>query len=232
MQATQTLDLAVCGLRELNSTLHSLKGQTNQTAWQVLNPKGAHAIAAGVDAPIDITVRGSTGYYCAGMNKQATIRIKGSAGPGVAENMMSGAVIIDGDASQYAGATGRGGLLVIKGNASSRCGISMKGIDIVVHGNIGHMSAFMAQSGNLVVLGNAGEALGDSLYEARLFVRGSVKSLGADCIEKEMRPEHIALLADLLKRGAADHLARPEEFRRYGSARQLYTFNIDNAAAY
>jgi glutamate synthase domain-containing protein 3 len=77
----------------------------------------------------------------------------------------------------------------------------MKGINIVVHGNIGHMSAFMAQSGNLVVLGDAGEALGDSLYEARLFVRGKVKSLGADCIEKEMRPEHLELLADLLRTG-------------------------------
>ncbi len=228
----QSFDLGKEGLRALNSSLHGLKGQTNMTAWEVINPKGAHAIAAGVDAPVDITVRGSTGYYCAGMNKQATIRIKGSAGPGVAENMMSGTVIIDGDASQYAGATGRGGLLVIKGNASSRCGISMKGIDIVVHGSIGHMSCFMAQSGNMVVLGDAGEALGDSLYEARLFVRGSVKSLGADCIEKEMRPEHIALLQDLLKRGEADGKAKPEEFRRYGSARKLYNFNIDNASAY
>jgi len=228
----ETFDLGAQELRALNSALHALAGQTNMTAWEVINPRGAHAIAAGVDAPVDITVRGSTGYYCAGMNKQATIRIKGSAGPGVAENMMSGAVIIDGDASQYAGATGRGGLLVIKGNASSRCGISMKGIDIVVHGNIGHMSAFMAQSGNLVVLGDAGDALGDSLYEARLFVRGSVKSLGADCIEKEMRPEHIALLEDLLRRGEADTKAKPEEFRRYGSARKLYNFSIDNASAY
>ncbi len=228
----QTFDLESLGLRALNATLHALRGQTNQTAWQVINAKGAHAIAAGVDAPVDITVRGSTGYYCAGMNQQATIRVKGSAGPGVAENMMSGTVIVDGDASQYAGATGQGGLLVIKGNASSRCGISMKGIEIVVHGNIGHMSCFMAQSGTMVVLGDAGEALGDSLYEARLFVRGAVKSLGADCIEKEMRPEHLALLADLLKRGEADHLAKPSDFKRYGSARKLYTFNIDNAAAY
>ena len=228
----QTFDLGAQGLRALNSALHGLRGQTNMTEWEVINPKGAHAIAAGVDALIDLTVRGSTGYYCAGMNKLATIRVKGSAGPGVAENMMSGTVIIDGDASQYAGATGRGGLLVIKGNASSRCGISMKGIDIVVHGNIGHMSCFMAQSGNMVVLGDAGDALGDSLYEARLFVRGSVKSLGADCIEKELRPEHIALLQDLLKRGEADGKAKPEEFRRYGSARKLYNFNIDNASAY
>ncbi len=228
----QTYDLGANGLRGLNSALHALKGQTNMTAWEIVNPKGSHAIAAGVDAPIEITVRGSTGYYCGGMNKQATIRIVGSAGPGVAENMMSGTVIIDGDASQYAGATGRGGLLVIKGNASSRCGISMKGIDIVVHGNIGHMSAFMAQSGNLVVLGDAGEALGDSLYEARMFVRGKVKSLGTDCIEKEMRPEHYTILEDLLKRGEADAKAKPEQFRRYGSARKLYTFNIDNASDY
>jgi len=221
------IDLSQTTLRELNATLQAQAQDTNQRVWEIENPKGAHAIACGLDAPIEVTVKGPTGYYCAGMNKQATVRIKGNAGPGVAENMMSGTVIIDGDASQYAGATGHGGLLVIKGNASSRCGISMKGIDIVVHGKVGHMSAFMAQSGTLVVCGDAGEALGDSLYEARLFVRGAVKSLGADCIEKEMRPEHLAILADLLERGGCD--AKPEEFRRYGSARKLYTFDIDNA---
>ncbi|WP_206456293.1 GltB/FmdC/FwdC-like GXGXG domain-containing protein [Aurantimonas marina] len=223
----QTIDLAETTLRELNSTLQAQRESTNQTAWTIENPRGGHAVAVGLDAPIEVIVKGSTGYYCAGMNKQATVRVEGSAGPGVAENMMSGSVVIDGDASQYAGATGRGGLLVIKGNAASRCGISMKGIDIVVHGNIGHMSAFMAQAGNLVVLGDAGDALGDSLYEARLFVRGKVKSLGADCIEKEMRPEHLEILRDLLQRAGAD--AKPEEFKRYGSARQLYNFHIDNA---
>lgn len=226
----QTFDLAQNSLRELNQALHNQQATTNQTEWEVINPLGNHAIAVGLDALIEVTVRGSTGYYCAGMNKQANIRVEGSVGPGVAENMMSGTVIVEGDASQYAGATGNGGLLVIRGNASSRCGISMKGIDIVVYGNIGHMSAFMAQSGNLVVLGDAGDALGDSLYEARLFVRGSVKSLGSDCIEKEMRPEHLEVLADLLKRSGAP--ARPEEFKRYGSARKLYNFNIDNASAY
>jgi methylamine---glutamate N-methyltransferase subunit B len=226
----QTIDLAQTPLRALNATLQAQAKTTNQTAWVIENPKGAHAIAVGLDAPIEVTVKGSTGYYCAGMNKQATVKVTGSAGPGVAENMMSGTVVIEGDASQYAGATGHGGLLVIKGNAASRCGISMKGIDIVVHGNIGHMSAFMAQSGNLVVLGDAGDALGDSLYEARLFVRGSVKSLGSDCIEKEMRPEHLAILADLLARAGAD--ASPEEFKRYGSARTLYNFHVDHASAY
>jgi glutamate synthase domain-containing protein 3 len=120
---------------------------------------------------------------------------------------------------------------VIEGNASSRCGISMKGIDIVVKGSIGHMSAFMAQSGNLVVLGDAGDALGDSIYEARLFVRGKVKSLGADCIEKEMRSEHEEIVAELLEKAAMNSV-KPRDFRRYGSARRLYNFNIDNADAY
>ncbi|MDD9740078.1 MULTISPECIES: GXGXG domain-containing protein [Marinovum] len=226
----QTFDLEAQGLRALNAALHAQAETLSQANWEVVNAKGSHAIAVGLDAPIEVTVKGSTGYYCAGMNSQATVHVHGSAGPGVAENMMSGTVIVEGDASQYAGATGHGGLLVIKGNASSRCGISMKGIDIVVHGNIGHMSAFMAQSGNLVVLGDAGDALGDSLYEARLFVRGGVKSLGADCIEKEMRPEHLEILADLLERAGAD--AKPEEFKRYGSARKLYNFDVDNASAY
>lgn len=226
----QSFDLEAEGLRKLNSSLHAQSKDTNQTAWEITNPKGSHAIAVGLDAPIEVTILGPTGYYCGGMNKQATVHVKGSAGPGVAENMMSGKIIIDGDASQYAGATAHGGLLVIKGNASSRCAISLKGADIVVHGNIGHMSAFMAQSGNLVVLGNAGDALGDSLYEANLFVRGTVKSLGADCIKKAMRPEHLETLARLLTEAGAN--AKPEEFTRYGSARKLYNFDVDNASAY
>jgi len=89
----------------------------------------------------------------------------------------------------------------------------------------------MAQTGRLVVCGDAGEALGDSIYEARLYVRGEVAGLGADCVEKELRDEHVAELSDLLARaGVGDVDAR--EFRRYGSARRLYNFEIDNAAAY
>ena len=229
--SVRTFDLEAEGLRALNAALHALGPGTNETRWEVVNTRGAHAIAAGLDAPVEVVVRGTTGYYCAGMNKQATVRVTGSAGPGVAENTMSGVVVVDGDASQYAGATGRGGLLVVKGNASSRCGISMKGIEIVVHGSVGHMSAFMAQSGALLVCGDAGEALGDSLYEARLYVRGAVKSLGADCVEKEVRPEHLDQIEGLLRRGEVLGV-RPQEFRRYGSARRLYTFSVDNAGSY
>jgi glutamate synthase domain-containing protein 3 len=220
------LDLARLSLREVNAALQAARSGS----FDVLNPGGAHAVACGLTAPIEVTVRGHCGYYAAGMNTAASVTIEGNAGTGVAENMMSGSVRVTGDASQSAGASGHGGLLVVEGNTSSRCGISMKGIDIVVGGSIGHMSAFMAQAGRLVVLGDAGGDLGDSIYEARLYVRGRVASLGADCIEKEMRDEHRAEVADLLARARLD--ADPGAFRRYGSARRLYHFHVDNADAY
>jgi len=228
--AVEVVDLEQSSLRELNQRLHDLTGAPGAAAWRVLNPNGAHSLACGVDADVDIEIEGHVGYYCAGMNKRATVRVHGNAGPGIAENLMSGLVEVDGNASQSAGATGRGGLLVVRGDASARCGISMKGIDIVVGGSVGHLSAFMAQTGCLVVCGDAGEALGDSIYEARLYVRGTVAVLGADCVEKELGEEHVAQLGGLL--AAAGIKADPTAFRRYGSARDLYNFKIDNAGAY
>src|SRR5439155_24448264 len=223
-------DLEKEGVRGVNSRLHALPKATHERHWLIKNPMGQHAIAWGLDAPIMVEIGGHAGLYCGGMNKHAEILIHGHAGPGVAENMMSGIVRVDGNASQSAGATGNGGLLVIKGDAASRCGISMKGIDIVVGGSVGHMSAFMAQRGHLVVCGDAGEALGDSIYEAKPYVRGKVDSLGADCTENEMTDEHRVELGELLLRAGIE--ASPKEFRRYGSARQLYNFKVDNAGAY
>jgi len=226
----EVVDLATTRLRELNQRLHDLSRSPGPRAWRVVNPSGAHAVACGLDADVEVEIDGHVGYYCAGMNKRATVRIHGNASTGLAENMMSGLVVVDGNASQSAGATGRGGLLVVRGDAAARCGISMKGIDIVVGGSVGHMSAFMAQTGTLVVCGDAGEALGDSIYEARLYVRGSVASLGADCVEKDLRDEHRSQLAGLLDAAGID--TDPSDFRRYGSARQLYNFKIDHAGSY
>ena len=229
--AVEVVDLAETPLRELNQRLHDLARAPGPARWRVLNPNGAHAVACGLDADVEVEIDGHVGYYCAGMNKLATVRVHGNASTGLAENMMSGTVVIEGNASQSAGATGHGGLLVVHGDAAARCGISMKGIDIVVRGSVGHLSGFMAQTGRLVVCGDAGEALGDSVYEARLYVRGSVAGLGADCVEKELRNEHRAELFALLAEAGVDDVD-PADFRRYGSARQLYTFKVDNASAY
>jgi glutamate synthase domain-containing protein 3 len=227
----EVVDLAVTPLRELNQRLHEIGRSGGPLNWRIVNPNGAHAVAAGLDAELEVDVDGHVGYYCAGMNKLATVRVHGNASTGLAENIMSGHVLVHGNASQSAGATGRGGLVVVYGDASARCGISMKGVDIVVRGSVGHLSAFMAQTGRLVVCGDAGDALGDSIYEARLYVRGEVGSLGADCVEKELRDEHVGEVRTLLESAGIDDVD-PEGFRRYGSARKLYNFSIDNAGAY
>ncbi len=223
-----TFDLSQAGVRELNAYLH--QPESSAKAITADHPNGRHNVAVGAQYDTRVDIHGHVGYYCAGMNDQAQITVHGNAGPGLAENMMGGSVRIRGNASQYCGATAHGGLIVVEGNAAARCGISMKGVHLVVGGSIGHMSAFMAQSGILVVCGDAGDSLGDSIYEARIYVRGKVASLGADCIEKELRDEHAAELGELLSRSDMDFDVAG--FRRYGSARQLYHFKVDHVGAY
>lgn len=223
------LDLDDMSLRAVNSRLQA---ETNDDVYfRIRNPKGSHALACGLHNSMLVEIDGHTGYYCGGMNQQAHLVINGHAGQGVAENMMSGTVRVCGDASQSAGATAHGGLLVVEGNAAARCGISLKGGDIVVGGHVGHMSMFMAQAGRLVVLGDAGDALGDSLYEARIYVRGKVASLGSDCVKKEMQDDHYKEIASLLAAAKFSGVG-VSDFHRYGSARDLYHFKVENVGSY
>jgi glutamate synthase domain-containing protein 3 len=221
--APRTFDLAGGSVRELNQFLHG--DLAGVEAVRVENPDGAHSIAVGVDAPVRIEIAGHAGYYAGGMNKSATIVIEGNAGPGAAENMMSGRVDVRGFASGGAGASAHGGLLVIHGDAGLRCGISLKGADIVVGGDVGSFSGFMAQAGRMVVCGSAGEGLGDSLYEAVIYVRGEIRSLGADARVQPMTAEDVAIVGDLLE--AAGIQAVAAEFKRVSSARSLYHWNAD-----
>jgi methylamine---glutamate N-methyltransferase subunit B len=224
------IDLAQSSVRELNQRLHQVGLGDNEHHWRVVNPNGAHAIAVGLTTPVQVEIKGHVGYYCAGMNASAEVVVDGHAGTGLAENIMSGSVRVRGNAAQSAAASGRGGLVVIEGDASARCGISMKGVAIVVGGSVGHMSAFMGQAGTLVVCGDAGHDLGDSIYEADIFVAGKAASLGADCVEKEMTQTDVERVAGLLC--CAQIIADAGQFRRYGSARRLYNFHIDHAAEY
>jgi methylamine---glutamate N-methyltransferase subunit B len=221
----ESLDLHKIGVRELNHYLHHEALARGVKMLEVLNPDGAHNIAVGMDFPVQIDIQGHGGYYVGGMNKHADIIVHGNVGWGVAENMMSGSVRVKGFASESAGASGHGGTLIIEGDASLRCGISMKGIDIVVGGNVGNFSCFMAQAGRMVVCGDAGDGLGDSLYEAVIYVRGKVKSLGADAREEPMTDADHAAVRELLEKAGFSH--DPKEFKRVASAKTLYNWNAD-----
>jgi len=237
-------NLAERSVRELNQYLHDLPATTAAPApgsvsaspesqrpqIRVEHPEGRHNLAVGLDAAVDVEICGHAGYFIAGMNKQAHVTVQGNVGWSVAENMMSGEVRVNGEASECAGASAHGGLLVIKGDASSRCGISLKGGTIVVGGSVGHMSAFMAQAGTLVVCGDAGPALGDSLYEAVIYVGGKIASLGADAQEEPLTDQDVAKLTLLLKAAGIDR--DPRSFKRIGSARKLYHWHADAGQTY
>ncbi len=221
----RNFDCDLHSVRELNQALHDV--QSDGESFNVLNVKGQHALACGITHNINVSLQGHAGYYCAGMHQRGTVTVHGNVGVGVAENMMSGTVHVTGNASQSAGATAHGGLLIVDGDAAARCGISLKGGSIVVKGSVGHMSCFMAQAGTLVVCGDAGEALGDSLYETRIFVLGEVESLGAGCERKTSTAEDLSILSDLLAKAEID--IDPAQFAQYGSDKSLYNFSVDNA---
>src|SRR5258708_26549250 len=111
-----TFDLSKQSLRSLNQFLHHGLGATKKVV--VLNPDGAHNIAAGVNAQVDVEVDGHAGYFAAGMNQLATVLIRGNAGPGLAEGMTSGVVHVEGFASVSAGAARPARVVVGEAGAS------------------------------------------------------------------------------------------------------------------
>ena len=231
MGKIENLDFKKNSLRKINSFLQNIDFKNNKRDFTIKNPSGEHAICAGLKDNMLVKINGHVGYYCGGMNKKANIIIEGNAGTGLGENMMSGTIHVKGNTSQSTGATAHGGTIIVDGDASSRCGISMKGVDIIVKGSVGHMSCFMAQAGTLLVCGNAGEALGDSIYETVIYIAGKPKSLGVDCIEKKITKIDIKKIENLLKQGNIKKL-KPSNFKKFGSARKLYNFNIDNVSDY
>ena len=48
---TREFDPARQTLRELNAALHTANGSSELARWRVLNPRGLHNVAVGVDAP-------------------------------------------------------------------------------------------------------------------------------------------------------------------------------------
>jgi len=76
-----------------------------------------------------------------------------------------------------------------------------------------------------VVCGDAGDALGDSLYEAVIYVRGKIKSLGADARVEPMQESDYRSVSELLAAAGLPH--DPHEFKRVASAKSLYHWNAD-----
>ena len=68
-------------------------------------------------------------------------------------------------------------------------------------------------------------AIAPSLYDAVLYVRGRLKSLGADAQIEEMSDADCVAVAALLER--AGFAGDPAQFKRVASMRSLYHWNAD-----
>ncbi|HKY49588.1 MAG TPA: glutamate synthase [Acidimicrobiia bacterium] len=223
-----TLSCADLSTREINQRLRALSDGSEVI---ITEPRGRHSLAVGLNNRINITIDGNAGYYIGGLGSGPDITVNGFVGWGVGENLMEGTIRVHGNASESAGATAHGGLIVIEGDSSLRTGISLKGGTIAVAGNVGAMSAFMAQAGTILVGGDAGESLGDSLYEAVIYVAGKIRSLGSDARLEELGEADTLRVKDLVAATGFDHV-QPEDVKKVTSARQLYNFDAVKAHNY
>ena len=220
-------------VRSINQALRRLDAGASAT---VINPRGRHNLAVGLAEPASITIEGNAGYFVGGLCGLADgtgpdIVVEGFVGWSVGENLMGGSVRVRGSASQSAGASAHGGLISIHGDASLRAGISLKGATVAVAGDAGAMTGFMAQAGTILIGGDAGPGLGDSLYEAVIYVRGRVESLGADAQEEELTDDDVLTVKRLVEATGFDHID-PGRVRRVGSARRLYHYSTHNHGVY
>jgi glutamate synthase domain-containing protein 3 len=222
------LDVEALGVRGVNASLREL---APGAAVTVGNPAGRHSLAVGLDAAISVTIDGPAGYYVGGLGQRAAIAVRGPAGWGVAENLMSGSVHVHGDASQAAAASAHGGLIVVHGHASLRAGISLKGATLAVAGDAGPFCGFMAQAGTILIGGDAGDGLGDSLYEAVIYVAGTIRGLGSDARVEDLGQADVSAVRELVRQTGFDHID-PEKVTRVASARQLYNFDTLNHGSY
>ena len=209
--------------RKINAELRWLLYEQGVRDVTVRNPSARHSLGVGILTRCRITFEGSLGYFACGLIDGPEVHITGRVGWSAAENMMSGVVVIDGNSGSLAGAAVRGGDLVVKGQVGARTGIDQKGGTIIVLGSAGSMTGFMMQRGRQIICGDVGGGLGDSMYDGTIYVAGTVRSLGIDCVEGEWTDAD----SELIERKFRIYgLGSSPEFRKFVCGKKLY--NYDN----
>jgi glutamate synthase domain-containing protein 3 len=209
--------------RQINLELRRLLYEEGVTDVTVRNPGAKHSLGVGILTRCRIRFDGSLGYFGCGLVDGPEIHITGRVGWSACENMMSGVVVVDGNAGSLTGAAMRGGDLVVKGKVGARTGIDQKGGSIIILGDVGANTAFMMQRGRQVICGNAGPGLGDSMYDGVLYVGGTVKSLGIDCVPGDWTDADTEFIE---RKFRIYGLGSPPDFQKFVCGKKLY--NYDN----
>jgi len=172
------IDLARLPVREANELLRRYGEQGEDV--EILNPDARHHIGVGLVHPINVRIRGSAGYFCAGLTDGPRFEVDANVGWGLADNMLKGSIVVNGNASAIAGVAIRGAEVVVKGNIGSRAGQVMKEGTLLCCGNANFMAGYMMYGGRIVILGNSGAKVGQDMTGGSIYVAGKVESLGTD----------------------------------------------------
>jgi methylamine---glutamate N-methyltransferase subunit B len=220
--ASATFDAGPLTTRQINLELRWLLYEQGVTDVTVLNPAARHSLGAGILTRCKIRFEGSLGYFALGMIDGPEVEIAGRVGWSSCENMMSGVVVIESNAGSLTGAAIRGGDLVIKGQVGARTGIDQKGGTIIALGSAGSMTGFMMQRGRQIICGDAGPGLGDSMYDGTIYVGGTVKSLGVDCVEGEWTDADTEFVQ---RKFGIYGLGSPPSLQKFVCGKKLYNYD-------
>ncbi len=175
-----TIDLSQVSVREGNEQIRAAGAAGHDI--EVLNPDARHHIGVGLIHPVKVTVRGSAGYFCAGLSDKANFIVERNVGWGLGDNMYNGSVVVGGNAGAIAGVAIRGAEIVVKGNVGSRAGQVMKKGTLLCAGNANFMAGYMMYGGRIIILGDSGERLGEDMSGGEIFLGGPLNSLGSDAM--------------------------------------------------
>jgi methylamine---glutamate N-methyltransferase subunit C len=173
-----TIDLADIPVREANELIRKAGAASENV--EVLNPDAKHHIGVGLVHDINVKIRGSAGYFCAGLTDTARFEIDNNVGWGLADNMLGGSVVVHGNAGAIAGVANRGADIIVHGNVGSRAGQVMKSGTLVCAGNANFMVGYIMYGGRIIILGESGEQVGQDMTGGDIIVGGKINSLGKD----------------------------------------------------
>lgn len=215
-------DASDLSTRQINMELRRLIYTEGIEDVTIVNPGSKHSLAVGILKRCRITFEGSPGWFACGLIDGPEVHIDGRVGWSPGENMMSGSVVVERGSGSLTGAAIRGGDLVVKGDAGARTGIDQKGGTIIVMGSVGINTGFMMQRGRQIICGDAGDGLGDSMYDGTIYVGGTVRSLGIDCVPGEWTDADTELIERKFK---IYDLGAPPEFQKFVCGKQLHNYD-------
>lgn len=206
-------------ITEINRLVRALAQQNEEITLEY--PDARHHLCVGILAPVKVTIRGSTGYFCGGLCDGVTIEVENNAGWAVADNLLTGTVIVGKNASAVPGMAMREGTLVVKGDLGSRAGTVMKNGLIIAGGKANFMAGYMMMGGRLIICGDSSRNVGQNMISGEIYVGGKVEEVGDEAMLADVTAEEIEEIRSLADSYGID---APAKFQKVVSSKKHHKY--------